>query len=308
MKKILLILLVLLTALLTLPACKQNEESTDGQLKIVASIFPQYDFSRELTKGTADISMLVTPGAETHGFEPTVSHMKAIADCDIFIYTGGESDAWIDSLLHSVDNPDMTIISLVDIIKDGEDHDTHNHSHDGHSHFDEHVWTSPENSIEICKEIARVLKEKDPENADFYEENLRNYIEELNALDESFREITENAKRNTLVFADRFPLTHFAHHYHLEHFAAFPGCSDDTEPSASTVANLIDKVNSEHIPVIFKIELSSDSIAKTVANETGAEILTFYSCHNISKEDFENGETYLSLMNKNTESLRSALS
>lgn len=307
MKKILLTLLILCTALLTLPACKTDEKNSDEKLKIVASIFPQYDFARELTKGKADISMLVTPGAETHGFEPTVSHMKAIADCDIFIYTGGDSDSWINSLLDSVDNPDMTVISLVDIVKDGEDHETHDHSHEGHSHFDEHVWTSPENSIEICNEITRILMEKDPVNADFYETNLERYIKELQSLDEGFREITENSVRNTLVFADRFPLTHFAHHYHLEHFAAFSGCSDDTEPSASTVASLIDKVNAESIPVVFKIELSSDSIAKTVANETDAEILTFYSCHNISKEDFEKGETYISLMEKNIESLKTAL-
>ena len=306
MKKFLLLLLIMILALPIFPACSVSKEQNNSKLKIVASIFPQYDFARQLAKDKADISMLVTPGAETHGFEPTVSHMKEISDCDIFIYTGGDSDMWIESLLESVDNPDMTVISLVDIVKDG-DHETHEHDHHGHSHFDEHVWTSPENSIEICREITRVLSEKDPENKGFYESNLRSYTGDLESLDKEFEEVCENAKRRTLVFGDRFPLTHFSHHYHLEYAAAFSGCSDDTEPSASTVAGLIDKVKSENIPVVFKTELSSDAIARTVAADTGAEILTFYSCHNISKSDFESGETYLSLMNKNIESLRKAL-
>lgn len=307
MKRILAILLTILLLLTALCACKEKPDSSDGKLKVVASIFPQYDFARTITNGKADISMLVTPGAETHGFEPTVSHMKALSDCDVFIYTGGESDSWINSLLQSVNNPDMTVISLVDIINEAKPHAHEAHEHNGHSHSDEHVWTSPENAVIICREITEVLIEKSPENAEFFRKNLELYLDELTSLDEEFRSVCQNAHRHTLIFADRYPLTHFSEHYGLHHYAAFPGCSDDTEPSASTVAFLIDKVREENIPVIFKIELSSDAIARTVSEETGAEILTFYSCHNISKEDFENGETYLSLMKKNVQSLKKAL-
>lgn len=303
MKKIIavfLILLLLLTSGCSTPAKDEDE----GKLKIIATIFPQYDFARHLAGDKAQVQMLITPGTESHSFEPTTSDIMDINECDIFIYTGGESDSWIDDLLENTDNPSMKIISLLDCV---DTHiEDHHHEHN-HSHTDEHVWTSPVNSMKICEEICSVMCEKDPANADYYNHNLTEYLDELGELDKNFREVAENSQRNTMIFADRFPLKYFAQEYNLSHYAAFSGCSDDTEPSAATVAMLIDKVKEENIPVVLKIELSSDSIASTVGKETGAKVMTFYSCHNISKEDFNKGETYLSLMQKNVETLKTAL-
>lgn len=311
MKKLfsLIISIVLLLSLCSCGAGKVSEESTNNKLKIVATIFPQYDFARAIAGDKAQVKMLITPGTESHSFEPTTSDIKAIRNCDIFIYTGGESDHWIDSLLENIENKDIKILSLMDIIDphSHEEEAEHEHSHQNHSHTDEHVWTSPKNAVEITKAICDEMCLADPENSQFYKDNLSTYTNKLTTLHKDFADTVITAKRNTLVFGDRFPLTHFSKEYGLEYFAAFSGCSEDTEPSASVVADLIRKTKAEDIPVVFKIELSSDSIASTIAKETGAKVLTFYSCHNISKEDFQNGETYITLMQKNVESLKTAL-
>ncbi|MBQ8001726.1 MAG: zinc ABC transporter substrate-binding protein [Ruminococcus sp.] len=314
MKRTLSIILALVL-IVSLCACTtDNTDKEQGKLKIIATIFPQYDFARTIGKDLCDVSMLISPGTESHSFEPTTSDIMELADCDIFIYTGGESDSWIDAMLANINNPNMTVISLMDCVDLLEAEDDHNHSDshdhtDSHDHgkMDEHVWTSPVNAIKISEAICKAMCDKDPENADIYRQNFNSYKTELTALDDSFREIAENSVRKTLVFGDRFPLRYFAQEYGLEYSAAFSGCSDDTEASASTVAQLIDKVKAEQIPVVLKIELSSDSIATTICNETGAKLMTFYSCHNISKDDFLAGETYLSLMQKNAETLKLAL-
>ncbi len=305
MKKILSLIFCVLFLSVLCSCVSQESQTEDGKLKIVATIFPQFDFARTIAGDKAQVKMLITPGTESHSFEPTTSDIMDIQNCDIFIYTGGESDHWIENLLKNTDNKDMKIISLMDCVDiHAEEHE---HSQHNHSHTDEHVWTSPKNAMIIAENICSEMCSADPENAQYYTENLTTFLGELDTLDREFTEITENAKRNTLIFADRFPLKHFADNYSINYTAAFSGCSEDTEPSASVVANLIDKVKAENIPVILKIELSSDSIANTIAKETGAQVLTFYSCHNISKKDFENGETYLSLMQKNTDALTLAL-
>lgn len=306
MKKFLSFITALLLFILCLTGCNHNSSSEDEKLKVVATIFPQYDFARQIAKDCADIRMLIPPGGESHGFEPTTSDIIAISECDVFIYTGGESDTYIDTILATVKNENMTVISLLD------DCVTpypigHTFNEGDHSDIDEHIWTSPKNAVVICEKLCEVFAEKDAENAAFYRENLQNLTSELRSLDEEFRDITENAKRNNLVFGDRFPLGYFADAYHLHCYTAFSGCSDDTEASASQVAELVDIIKRDNIPVVFKIELSSGTIADTISKETGAEVMTFYSCHNVSKDDFENGETYLTLMRRNLESLRIAL-
>lgn len=304
MKKFLSVMIALVLILCTCACHIQTEESDSQKLNIVATIFPQYDFSRAIAGDKAEVTMLIPPGAESHSFEPTVSDIMKISKCDIFIYTGGESDTWIDSLLTNAKSPDMTVISLMECIPHHEENHDHGHNH---SHIDEHVWTSPVNAINICEKICAEMQKKDTENSHYYQKNFEDYKENLVNLDAEFRETISTAKHNTFVFADRFPLTHFANEYGLNHYAAFSGCSEDTEPSANTVANLVDKVREENLSAILKIELSSDSTAQTISRETGAQILTFYSCHNISKTDFEAGETYLSLMQKNIETLKIAL-
>ena len=306
MKRFLSLLLILIMTFICLTGCTEAPAEDSDKLNVVATIFPQYDFARQIAKDFADIHMLIPPGGESHGFEPTTSDIIAISECDVFIYTGGESDTYIDTILETVNNDDMTVISLLDDCV--TPYSTgHTYNEGDHSDIDEHIWTSPKNAIVICEKLCEVFAEKDPENAAFYKENLQNITVELNTLDNEFREIVENSERRTLFFGDRFPLGYFADAYSLHCYTAFSGCSDDTEASASQVATLVDMIKQWNIPVVFKIELSSGTIAETISDATGAEVMTFYSCHNVSKDDFENGETYLTLMRRNLESLRIAL-
>ncbi|MDO5095124.1 MAG: metal ABC transporter substrate-binding protein [Peptostreptococcaceae bacterium] len=350
--------------------------ATENALKVVTTIFPPYDFTKQIAKDKATVSMLLPPGSESHSFEPSPQDIINIEQADLFIYNGGDSDHWVDEILESMGDkaPDtlkmMDIVNLLEeeVIEGMEPHDhdhdhghddkdkDHDHSHDDkdkdhehndkeyddkdhehndkehddknkedkdHSHddkdkehdhdhdhehvMDEHVWTSPKNAVKISEAIASKLSQKDSANAQFYIENLNAYKEELNKLDKQFEDIVANAKIKTMVFGDRFPLRYFAHDYNLNYYAAFVGCSTQSDASAATVAFLIDKVKEEKIPTVFHIELSAHKIADAIADSTGAEVALFHSCHNLSKEDFDAGKTYVSLMQTNAETLKKAL-
>ncbi|MDR0597889.1 MAG: zinc ABC transporter substrate-binding protein, partial [Treponema sp.] len=455
----------------------------DGKVSVVATIFPPYDFVREVAGNRVNLTMLLPPAAESHSFEPTPRDIITVQNCDVFIYVGGESDAWVETILESMDTSRMKIISLMDCVEVVEElvvegmqdeEEGHSHGHEetftladvkdrvltdwegdwqsvyphlldgtldpvwehraeegektarehfeeakthyvtdvdrvvitadsmsfyingvpataryayrgtgvigedgedlwvrykfealgnpprgapkyimfsdhlhapaktehfhiyasdrsfdelmadenpvhyptyyasaltksdlvaemiGHDHeeveYDEHVWTSPRNAQLIVRNIAEVLKSVDPPNAAEYEKNAAAYAAKLTELDASFLEALRGARRKTLVFGDRFPFRYFADAYGLSYFAAFPGCSTETEASAATVAFLIDKVRAEKIPVVFHIELSNEKIADTICEETGAQKLLLHAVHNVSKRDFEGGASYYSLM------------
>jgi len=304
MKKYLCFIMALLMVFIT-SACAESSTKSDEKLSIVAVSFPEYDFARAVAGDMADIKMLIPPAGETHGYEPTISDIKAVSGCDLFIYTGGESDSWTRNLINSADNPNLRTLAMVDVTEHicTEEHD---HNHDKYT-FDEHVWTSPDNAILIVNSIKDTLSQIDSENKEAFEKNAKAYCEKLRNLDLDIKTITENTDKNTLVFGDRFPLTYFAEAYSLEYMAAFSGCSEDTEASAKTVAALIDFVKEEKIPVVFINELSNTAIAEQIAKETGAEVRTFYSCHKISKDDFDSGKTYVDIMTRNIESLDAAL-
>ena len=511
MKKI--ISFIILTAMVfTLFGCTANTKNDEDKLKVVTTIFPQYDFVRQIAGDNVSLKMLLKPGVESHSYEPTPADIIAIQDCDLFITVGGENESWVENILKSFDSSKIKVLKLmdcVDVVETEHDHDhDHGHSHEvnpddikdrpltdwegswnsgipfvndgsldgyisglatsngttadveknnllakwkseyntlkfdgdklsingqaeaqykyagyelvtsengdavwykfeivaetqgmpkyiafndhgtggddhdhedehdheedhdhegaahfhlrygdtsfeeilsienwaptffdasasgtvvnetmsGHSHsshdeeeehdhgddheheFDEHVWTSPKNAIKIVNQINEILGMLDSENAESYNEKTQGYITELNNLDSSFREIVDNAARKTLIFGDRFPFRYFADEYGLEYFAAFPGCSTETEPSAGTIKDLIDKVKNEQIPVVFYIELSNMKIANTIIEGTNAKNLLFHSCHNVTSEDFSSGVTYVSLMQQNVETLREALS
>lgn len=307
MKRLTALLLAAVMAF-SLCACAAPDEAGDsGKLKIVATIFPQYDFARQIAGDLADVTMLLSPGEETHTYDPSPADIITIGSADIFIYGGGESDTWIDGVLSSLDTSGMTLISMMDVCElleeEGEEHE-HGHEEDV---YDEHVWTSPVNSMKIVEAIADALCAVDGDNQSVYRANEEAYLTRLTELDSSFRDVVGGASRNTLVFGDRFPLLYFAREYGLDYHAAFPGCASNTEPSAATVAALIDRVKAENIPIVFKIELSNGKTADTIAEASGARVETFYTCHTISKDDFEAGETYLSLMERNLDLLKEAL-
>jgi zinc transport system substrate-binding protein len=496
MKRVFLIVCIFLsfTALLSAGGRKESA-GTGGGVKVVTTIFPPYDFVREIGGGKVDLTMLLPPGAESHSFEPTPRDIITVQNSDIFIYVGGESDAWVERILSSMDTGRMRIISLMDcvevveeLIVEGMQDEEEGHSHGeepftvadvkdralsdwagnwqsvypylldgtldpvmehkaesgektaeeyyeqyktaymtdmdkvtitadsisfsrngvpvtakyvykgtgitpvddgtlwvrykfeasgnapkgapryimfsdhlhapakpehfhiyssdesfdalmedtdpvnyptyylsdltnaeivaemiGHDHeeeeaeYDEHVWTAPRNARLIVEKISAALCEADPANASAYRTNTAAYLEKLDTLDAAFRNAVSGGKRKTLVFGDRFPFRYFADAYGLSYFAAFPGCSTETEASAATVAFLIDKVRQEKIPVVFHIELSNGKIADIICEETGAKKSLLHAAHNVSKQEFEGGATYLGLMTKNIETLREAL-
>lgn len=285
MKKIIPLLLIIL---LIFSGCSAGSGKTenDGTLKIVATIFPQYDFLREITKGTdAEIEMLVAPGKEVHGFESTLSDVAMVSECDLLVYTGTEDDKWIKEIPQSGN----TRLALTDIITDYED---------------DHLWTSPKNAIKIVGEITKVLCSIDKKNSEVYKSNAEKYTDELNSLDAEFEKAVKNSK--SLVFAERFPFLNFAKDYGIKYYSAFEGCSTETEAGIKIINFLVEKVKEEKISAIFVIEFSDRVVAERISDETGAEILLFHSCHNVTEEEFEKGETYLSLMTQNLENLKTA--
>lgn len=312
MKKIITLLLAI-AVLLSLCSCSNTTNSnSEDKLNIVTTAFPQYDFTRQITGDKANLTLLLPPGSESHTYEPTPKDIIKIEKSDIFIYVGGESDSWIDKILESVDTKNKTIIKLLDCVttvneetvegmENGEEDEAEGEE------IDEHVWTSPKNAIKITNVIAEKLQEKDKANAEAYKSNTDEYVKALTDLDSSFKNVVSTAKRKTIVFGDRFPFRYFADEYGLTYYAAFPGCSAETEPSAATLAFLVEKINQEKIPVVFHIEMSNEEIAKTISGETGAEVLQMHSCHNVSKDELESGATYLSLMEKNVDNLKIAL-
>ncbi|MHC1750097.1 MAG: metal ABC transporter substrate-binding protein [Cellulosilyticaceae bacterium] len=315
MKQTLSILITSLLVLFSLSGCGKMEKYDSNKPNIVTTMFSQYDFARQIAGNNANIKMLLKPGAESHSYEPTPQDIKTIQNADLFIYTGGENDIWIDDILLSMGETKPDTLKLMDCVPivneevvEGMEKE-HEHSEDGihHAEADEHVWTSPKNAIMIVEKMSELMAKHDPVNADTYKKNTTDYIQKLNVLDASFKNVVENGCRKTILFGDRFPFRYFADTYGLDYYAAFTGCSTDTEVNASTIAFLIDKVKAEKLPVVFTIEFSNGKIADSICNATGAKRLTLYSCHNVTKDEFETGETYLSLMEKNVQSLKEAL-
>lgn len=496
MKKFFMRLFALIFVLYCFTGCTTTSidrgKNVSNKLSIVTTIFPQYDFTRQIAGDQAEVTMLLKPGTESHSYEPTPQDIQTIENCDLLIYTGGENDVWVDDILQTMGERKPDTLRLMDCVPtmneeivegmehehehekiseadikdrplsdflgdyqsvlpyfengtldayiaeeaeeheksfdemkqeflknkfsdykkisiqnssvsvmtsagtmsadyeyvgfqtekddDGDirsvwygykmktpidgmpmyltfnDHEIGNIHHEAeeetkhihirygndsiealmdmehwaptyflsdataeeisaeiteHSHhdeeFDEHIWTSPINAIKIVNKISDLMCEKDAKNANTYQTNTKEYIAQLEALDQDFLEVVENAKRKTIVFGDRFPFLYFVKQYGLNYYAAFTGCSSETEASAATVKFLIDHVNAEKIPVVFTIELSNEKIADSICEATGAKKLTLYSCHNITKEQMDAGETYLSMMQKNVDSLRTAL-
>ncbi|GHU64483.1 high-affinity zinc uptake system binding-protein ZnuA [Spirochaetia bacterium] len=306
--------IIIFTVLFCGTACKINKNSSTqydgGKITVTATIFPPYDFVRAIAKDKVNLTMLLPPASESHSFEPTPKDIITIQNSDIFIYAGGESDEWVNTILESMDTRNITIISLMNTVDAVEEEIVEGMEEEAEEEdivYDEHVWTSPLNAIRIVQAITDALCKADTINADSYRQNADDYITQLEELDAEFQAVADNANRKTIVFGDRFPFRYFADRYGLSYFAAFPGCSTETEPSAATVAFLIDKIKNERIPVIFHIELSNERMADTIAEETGTEKLLLHACHNISKKDFENRVTYVDLMRQNVENLRRAL-
>ena len=320
MKKRIFYGILALLLLLGLTACGQRPAKEKDTLQVVCTVFPYYDFARQIVGDDAEVSLLIAAGKETHSFEPTPLDVIRLSNADVFIYNGGESEEWVEDILAAAGENIPVTAAMMDLVEleeeqfaEGMQVSGHSHGEDDDGHeeeieYDEHIWTSPVLAQKICWGICGALCRADWENADAYVERTWNYIAQLEELDEAFRQVTDNAQRRLLVFGDRFPLLYFCKAYDLDYRAAFHGCAGDTEPSLATLKYLIDKVNEEQIPVVYTIELSSQKIANAIAETTGARVVTFHSCQQVSRAEFDAGETYLSLMWRNVDALKEGLS
>ena len=332
MKRIISLLLVLLTCCAILAGCATKTEN--DKIKIVTTIFPEYDWVREIVGDKTDrveITMLLDSGADLHSYQPTADDIVKVASCDLFIYVGGESDGWVEDVLKTAKNQDMIVLDLMEAlgdrvkeeeVKEGMDAD-HDHDHDheededhDHDHeeegpeYDEHIWLSLKNAAFLCQTIADKIKTLDPDNAAAYEANATAYVAKLNALDRKYADAVNAATCKTLLFGDRFPFRYLVDDYGLDYYAAFVGCSAESEASFETIAFLANKVDELGLKAILQIESSDGKIADTVRKQTQSKdqtILTLNSLQSVKAVDVKNGVSYLTEMEKNLNVLKDAL-
>lgn len=326
--------MVLVTAMFMLTACGTSEEKSD-KIKIVCTTFPSYDWISELTAGVdnVELTLLQDKGVDLHSYQPTADDMIKIKESNLFVYVGGESDDWVDDAIEDIHREDFSAISLMQILGDNvkqeevkegmqaedEEHDADEHDadeHEDHDHdaeeveYDEHVWLSLKNAETICAVLADKLEEINPENKDKISENAKSYIEKLSALDAEYEKTVSGATNKTVLFGDRFPFRYLVDDYGIDYFAAFVGCSAETEASFETVAFLSGKVDDLGLNTILTIDKSDKKIAKTIvanSKEKSAKILTLNSMQTVDKKQIEDGATYLKIMQENLNVLKEAL-
>ncbi len=292
-------------------SCKKPETPSDnGKITVVTTIFPVYDWTRNVAGENCNVIYLDESGTDMHSYEPTAKDILTLADADVLIHIGGVSDEWVDGAVESAKNPDLITLSLISVTGVLEEEITpgmeHDHDHDV-TKYDEHIWLSLRKAQSAVSAIADTLADADSENKEQYKENAEIYNAKLNELDGKFSDCVNNAKRKTLLFADRFPFRYFTEDYGIEYFAAFPGCSAESEASFDTMTFLIEKTKELSLPCILTIENSDSKIAGTISGETGAEILSMNSCQSITKDNIDGGITYISAMENNLQIITEAL-
>ena len=304
MKKIISIFLLFVVTF-AFCSCGEVERST-GKISVVTTIFPYYDFARSVSKGTCDVDMLLKPGSDVHSFEPTPSDILKIRNADLFIYNGGESDEWVDSILESLGDTDKPVVmKMTDYVKPLTEMDADHHAEDEE---DEHIWTSLDNAKTLVSKISDEVSKLDSKNKSIYYRNGLDYIEKINKVQSEIENTVNSSKSKKIVVGDRFPLLYFATEFSLDWECAFPGCSTETEPSLDRLSKLTDTIEKDKIKTILKLEMSENKVADTLADETNTKIRTFYSAESVSKEEFANNITYVDLMERNNNALKEALS
>ncbi len=291
----------------------ETADSADKPL-IITTIFPAYDFARQVFGDTAEVRMLLKPGQESHSYDPSAKDIVEINGCDLFVYNGGESDQWVESVLQAA--PDVETFRMTDAVSlldeehsEGMQEDDHDHDHaDGdEEEYDEHVWTSPDNAAAIVRALGSRAKALFPDSAAELDSNTESYAAQIEEIDGRLKALLDGEQRY-FIFGDRFPLLYFFKHYGLNYYAAFPGCGSETEPSAQTVTFLLDKLGQpDAVKAVFCIELSGRKLADVLAEDSGLDVVEFHSCHNITADDFAAGETYVSLMERNLQTLEKVL-
>ena len=304
MKKIISIFLLFVV---TFAFCSCGEvERPTGKISVVTTIFPYYDFARSVSKGTCDVDMLLKPGSDVHSFEPTPSDILKIRNADLFIYNGGESDEWVDSILESLGDTDKPVVmKMTDYVKPLTEMDADHHAEDEE---DEHIWTSLDNAKTLVSKISDEVSKLDQKHKTVYNKNSLDYIEKISKVQSEIENTVNSSESKKIVVGDRFPLLYFATEFSLDWECAFPGCSTETEPSLDRLSKLTDTIEKDKIKTILKLEMSENKVADTLADETNTKVRTFYSAESVSKEDFANNITYVDLMERNNNALKEALS
>lgn len=327
MKKITALLLALFMLVGVLAGCgKQNDTNQTDKLSIVTTIFPEYDWVREILGDKADnaeITMLLDNGVDLHSYQPTADDIVKISDCDLFIYVGGESDEWVEDALRNAANGNMKVINLLEVLGDSvkteeivegmqeaehEHEDAEEHEHEEEA--DEHVWLSLKNAKMLVRVISKALQELDPDSKDIYAANADAYVKKLSALDAEYQAAVDAASNKTILFGDRFPFRYLVDDYGLRYYAAFVGCSAETEAGFETISFLAKRVDEWKLPCVLTIEGAQHKIAETVVRNTTAKnqrVLTMDSMQSTTSKDVKNGTTYLSVMEKNLSVLKEAL-
>lgn len=327
MKKFIALLISSIMIITMFAACSGSEKSGEPEnkkLSIVTTIFPEYDWVKQILGEKADdvdLTMLLDKGVDLHNYQPTTDDLVKLSKCDMFIYVGGESDEWTEDALKNSVNPDMVVINLLEVLGDkvkeeeivegmqGEEEKAEE-AEEEEIEYDEHVWLSLKNAEILCGEIADKLCEIDNANADTYKANLATYTEKLNELDNKYAETVSNASVKTILFGDRFPFRYLVNDYGLDYYAAFVGCSAETEASFETISFLANKVDELGLKTVLTIEGSDNKIAETIINTSkskDAQILQMNSLQSATSKDIENGTTYLSVMENNMEVLKNAV-
>lgn len=335
MKKITALLLALFMLVGALAGCgKQNDTNQTDKLSIVTTIFPEYDWVREILGDKADnaeITMLLDNGVDLHSYQPTADDIVKISDCDLFIYVGGESDEWVEDALRNAANRNMKVINLLEVLGDSvkteeivegmqeeehehEDVEEHEHEdaeeHEHEEEADEHVWLSLKNAKMLVRVISKALQELDPDNKDIYAANADAYVKKLSALDAEYQTAVDAASNKTILFGDRFPFRYLVDDYGLRYYAAFVGCSAETEAGFETISFLAKRVDEWKLPCVLTIEGAQHKIAETIVRNTTAKnqrVLTMDSMQSTTSKDVKNGTTYLSVMEKNLSVLKEVL-
>lgn len=321
MKKILALLLALWIPAAVLSGCvPQDDSAASNELNIVTTIFPAYDWVREILgdeTDRAEITMLLDSGVDLHSYQPTVDDIVKISDCDLFLYVGGESDGWVDDALKNAPNKERKVIRLLDVLGDSakaeetvEGMQEEEHDHEEEAEYDEHIWLSLKNAQMLVAAISEALQESDPARKDTYAANAAAYAEKLSALDGEYRAAVDSGKYKTLLFGDRFPFRYLADDYGLDYYAAFPGCSAETEASFETVSFLAGKMDALGLPCVLTIEGTQHKIAETIVQNTAQknqQVLTMDSMQAVTANAASSGVSYLSIMEKNLSVLKKAL-
>ncbi|MBR3573871.1 MAG: zinc ABC transporter substrate-binding protein [Lachnospiraceae bacterium] len=316
MKKKIALFMITMMVICSLGACSSPAGTGDDKISIVTTIFPEYDWVMNVlgnNPASAEVTLLLDNGVDLHSYQPTAEDIMKIATCDMFIYVGGESDRWVEDALSEAVNKDMVVINLLEVLGDSvkEEEVVEGMQEEDETEYDEHVWLSLKNAVICTEAISHALQDKvDPDNSIEYAENSAEYTGKLLSLDEEYKETIGNSRMNTLLFGDRFPFRYLTDDYDLNYYAAFVGCSAETEASFETVTFLAGKVDELNLGCILTIETSDGKIAETIRDNTSTgdqKILVLDSLQSVTMDDINNGVTYLSIMKENLNVLSEAL-